>query len=901
MAIISKTSKINFYKFVQVKKPSEGLPKSEVKLVAALNSNTTAVNNLGRTVNSLALILSDLKTISLSDLEQKQKNQKVFKAKFAKEKTERKNSGFLGNLGANKVKGFFESVLGLLGNLFKIYIGKKVLDWIADPENRKTVKTIIGGIVTFGEFLFKWAEFGISNTIDGLYELFSGETTWWEKTLGFGKAIIGLGTILLGIRYLTNPLKIIKDIGTSIRLLIAFTKGKGALGALGKVGLGAAALWLLSEGVATRPAGDGSLIGNMDAEGRTKGEEGYDPSTKGKPTRATLKARGLLEDAKAQGYIPERAAGGWIDGPQSGYPVSLDGGRSTSFIGHGKEYVARKAGGGAFVVPFNTSATKRMPGLTDKRIGEAQKAGFKLPGFAAGGNLNKQIYMHWTASRYNWKNGPYHTTVQGDGSLHKHKKYNQYTGHTWRRNTGNVGISVAAMKDYNWDRYSPKKKQLDAMTGEAAAVAKGWGWKPSDVSIKNVMTHAEAASNKDGRRPTPNYGPTWWGGTGERSDLHKLKKTDPDGGGGDKLRMMMKRFMGMSNPPVLNESGPGAGADATGGDNKMNSAEYNLLQRLVLAESSGEGELGMALVARSVLNRSGLVQSGVVGPGIFMSKSGSINDIIYGAGPQYSPTKNGSIDRVRSAGDLEKAKKAIEIARNPADLRGRLEAKGNISPEQINYLMASTGFRNYDAAFVDPSQQVNEVKYGNHTFNTASNPGLKTVNSEINPDGGTGGGPPGSGSDSIDRSSNGFGMDTTRNYVGASLLGAKSTRGQTSMGDYSQNSTGVRSGQTLSGTNINSSGGTSSQQMQAATQQRNDAKQRILQFAQAGVQMTVAQVTQNNASAGQIAQQATSLIGTMMNNSSSGAPVMAGTGSKIVSTTAAVLNSFNNPLKGIFK
>jgi hypothetical protein len=333
----------------------------------------------------------------------------------------------------------------------------------------------------------------------------------------------------------------------------------------------------------------------------------------------------------------------------------------------------------------------------------------------------------------------------------------------------------------------------------------------------------------------------------------------------------------------------------------MNSAEYQLLQKLVLAEASGEGELGMALVARSVLNRSGLVQTGAVGPGIFMSKSGSINDIIYGAGPQYSPTKDGSLNRQRSAGDMEKAKKAIEMARNPASLRGRLEAKGNISPEQINYLMASTGFRNYDAAFVDPSQQVNEVKFGNHTFNTASNPGLKTVNSEINPDGGTGGGPPGSGSDSMDRSSNDFGMDTTRNYVGGSLLGSKSTRGQTSMGDYSQNSTGVRSGQTLSGTNINSSGGTSSQQMQAATQQRNDAKQRILQFAQQGVQMTVSQVTQNNASAGQIAQQATSLIGTMMNNSSSGAPVMAGTGSKIVNTTAAVLNSFNNPLKGIFK
>ena len=35
------------------------------------------------------------------------------------------------------------------------------------------------------------------------------------------------------------------------------------------------------------------------------------------------------------------AKGGWISGPQSGYPVSLDGNKP-DFIGHGTEYVARK-------------------------------------------------------------------------------------------------------------------------------------------------------------------------------------------------------------------------------------------------------------------------------------------------------------------------------------------------------------------------------------------------------------------------------------------------------------------------------------------------------------------------------------------------------------------------------
>ena len=132
------------------------------------------------------------------------------------------------------------------------------------------------------------------------------------------------------------------------------------------------------------------------------------------------------------------AAGGWIKGPQSGYPVSLNGGRSQHFVGHGTEYVARKADGGAFVVPFDTPATRRQPNLTNKRLQEANRLGYKMPGFASGGNLDKQIYLHWTAGGYNHKKGPYHTTIQGDGSAYRAVPYDQHTNHTYRRNTGNA-------------------------------------------------------------------------------------------------------------------------------------------------------------------------------------------------------------------------------------------------------------------------------------------------------------------------------------------------------------------------------------------------------------------------------------------------------------------------------
>jgi len=84
--------------------------------------------------------------------------------------------------------------------------------------------------------------------------------------------------------------------------------------------------------------------------------------------------------------LNEKAGGGWINGPMSGYPVSLDGGRSIAFEGHGKEWVGfKKASGGAFVVPFNTPATKGSPNLTNRRMTEAKAGGYQLPTFNFGG------------------------------------------------------------------------------------------------------------------------------------------------------------------------------------------------------------------------------------------------------------------------------------------------------------------------------------------------------------------------------------------------------------------------------------------------------------------------------------------------------------------------------------
>lgn len=169
--------------------------------------------------------------------------------------------------------------------------------------------------------------------------------------------------------------------------------------------------------------------------------------------------------------------------------------------------------------------------------------------------------------------------------------------------------------------------------------------------------------------------------------------------------------------PIIPTSNPNVGI-----------SEMDLFKRLVLAESGGEGILGMALVARSVMNRAGLIQSGQASTGTFLARDPSITGVIMGRG-QYQPISDGSINTPRSQGQLEQAQQAINIASNPADLRGRLEATGK-SSDEINKLMASTGFRT-GSAFNDPSQNVNVTKYKNHYFNTAGNPNIAVSKATI--------------------------------------------------------------------------------------------------------------------------------------------------------------------------
>jgi len=172
----------------------------------------------------------------------------------------------------------------------------------------------------------------------------------------------------------------------------------------------------------------------------------------------------------------------------------------------------------------------------------------------------EKIYLHWTATPYNWQNpGSYHTVIQGDGRVVRLTPYDHFLPkHTKGRNSNAVGIAIACMGGGNdfWNKYPPTNQQIEAMCKEVAQLATKLQWSRDDITIKKVMTHAEAASNRDRMNPKPheNYGPVEWGGTGYRWDLMKFTKNGPSNGG-DVLREKIKQYMTAekTTPRILRE------------------------------------------------------------------------------------------------------------------------------------------------------------------------------------------------------------------------------------------------------------------------------------------------------------------------------------------------------------
>ena len=193
----------------------------------------------------------------------------------------------------------------------------------------------------------------------------------------------------------------------------------------------------------------------------------------------------------------------------------------------------------------------------------------------------EKIYLHWSATSYNWKEpGHYHTIILGDGTVEKPTNYfTPLPEHTYARNDDSASVCMACMGGKNpWKQFPPREEQIESMCKEVARLASKLEWEAKDITIKRIMTHAEAAANKDypkedakkvsgwsapdskameriylakARRyglPHENYGPSSWhdgwpGGFVDRWDLWQLKKSDKGGVGGDIVREKIKDYL----------------------------------------------------------------------------------------------------------------------------------------------------------------------------------------------------------------------------------------------------------------------------------------------------------------------------------------------------------------------
>ena len=410
------------------------------------SKNISAINSLGATVNSIAVVTEELKESfqqyslkSISNYEElidkrrtqleeekklrddaekaalRAKGRQKDKGSEGKQESKLK-SALKGSLGVMKkvgkaAFGFLENIASLFGGLITKFISYQVMKWMSNPQSVKKMKSLIKGIGHIVKFFSKVAGFIVNLGLNTLAAVFDPKT--YKKIFEFVKFTMNLA--MLGIpSAIAGVIKFWKS-GKLQKSLKQFMEGVGGLinGLMNLItGLGLGKFLL---GATGDPAKELETPREEDEEGGTESnavlEEGQVTSGNMSQEQAQAQLRYMeLEDAMTnalenqdmklyesleaeQRQLPKFAKGGWIKGPMSGYPVSLDGGRSTSFIGHGTEYVAPKmaVGGGplgqAFVIPYDTPATRTNPGLTNTRLLQAKSAGFNVAPMAGGGLL----------------------------------------------------------------------------------------------------------------------------------------------------------------------------------------------------------------------------------------------------------------------------------------------------------------------------------------------------------------------------------------------------------------------------------------------------------------------------------------------------------------------------------
>ena len=487
------------YKFVSPAKAAAGAEDAGMAKLAG--QTIQAINNLGSVVNSIAGLANDLRSIQLANLTELKKK-KIFKAKF--EKPEKgKFTGFVNDFVGRGAPKFWEALLNMFSGLLKLMIIRPILKWLADPKNQEKIEKTLKTLDTVFRFLKAFVGTNVTRILDGLYDLLRDDATLWQRIGGFVKAMVAMGALLAPLMILRNPRGTIILLRNSLKLfhtgLIKFHKGlkMRKLGRIGKIATVATAIggtayvakktFDYGQDIADRmePSaygpgrGDRTLMefsGSFsmdDIKGGGQHVIGEMVDRIGNLERAY---GGLVPKEEYYRHLPQRATGGWINGPDSGYPVSLGRkGGQADFIGHGLEYVSKNNKGEDFVIPINNFATRAVPGLVSANMRMAHAQGFDIPGELPRGKENFfwGSIKKWGSNVGNWAKNKA-TDSHGISSLWSNKPKNQGAKEgsgwfgkamNWGKNILGFGTPQEEKKPSIWQNILSNAGQIGSMFG----------------------------------------------------------------------------------------------------------------------------------------------------------------------------------------------------------------------------------------------------------------------------------------------------------------------------------------------------------------------------------------------------------------------------------------------------
>ena len=132
---------------------------------------------------------------------------------------------------------------------------------------------------------------------------------------------------------------------------------------------------------------------------------------------------------------------------------------------------------------------------------------------AARGSIH-HLYLHWTAGRYHQFFDDYHLNVDEDGQVFRTcDSLTERKAHTYKRNTGAVGIALCCAADATWNATLPSfgttpptAKQLHSLAWIVAIICTALNL---PINSDTVMTHGEAAY-RDGYGPGSGDPETRW-------------------------------------------------------------------------------------------------------------------------------------------------------------------------------------------------------------------------------------------------------------------------------------------------------------------------------------------------------------------------------------------------------